>query len=628
MDRTHRALCALNRLAFRLTLLAAICAGKFARAQTPLPPLQDYLRPHAADKLRSTEASLYAVPWRANARTISAYDALQGVAASYNGIGTMTLEQHTAIMKQLALAGVKRLRIGFNYPTYITKDWKSPPEQDLAAMRTFFGACKAAGIRPCVGFDHIPPMGKADSDELLHWWHLDWDEKTQSWREMGWNTELMPVGEVGSEKFKAYLDKQYDSLKFVLDAARTAGFTDKQAYDLELGQGLWWGGPARNKPLPSTDLTALRPGGRIYEFEHGMMKKARDDGFIEPTFWMGQTHHMFDEMPDEEVAPEAAGWNFSFWSQGMPARIDEWFEKVADRWPQRAREIDPQGMYDVPQQKGWGGDSPLYPPLSFREGTPPDMILARPEGWIADRSRHESLIDVLMRTKHKVGITSLVPPGKIPDAAPGRQKDLDVKMIGLPRMMAFWLNQGVSFMISQSMLDRASLTGGTEGAQVDAAAFRYQDSPRLVMLRRICDFLGGANARPVAKLRNLSFQFALESDPVLIGPSRKAATTQESAGEPAGPALAASDAVALLPFQVDEQTYVVAAYVVTPNIGQPLTPVKMTLRIDQRIADDVKLQRLTADAPAQAEIVERGDGWTTIALPVCDEVTWIRFAVK
>jgi len=48
--------------------------------------MQDYLKPGELDPLPEGAASLYKFPWRSNVRTVSAYQALQGVGVYYKHV--------------------------------------------------------------------------------------------------------------------------------------------------------------------------------------------------------------------------------------------------------------------------------------------------------------------------------------------------------------------------------------------------------------------------------------------------------------------------------------------------------------------------------------------------------------
>jgi hypothetical protein len=583
----------------RLLVLASTPDGALdavralAKTRGHEPKLASYARPGELDPLPAGTASLYKTPWRSNQRTVSAAKALEGVGVYYKHVpGNWTLEEHTSVMKQMAAAGVRRLRLAPHHAIYITKDWKAPKDQELASLRNELRASMAAGIRPCIVFVHIPPVGKPGTRELQDWWRQG---------------ELMPAGEVGSGEFKAYLDKTYEALLFVLKEARDAGFREPNSYDLEMGQNLWWGAPACPRPLPSTGLEALRPGGRIYEFDRALCQRLRSDGFAEPTLWWGETHHHFEDCRDDEVPPECVGRAISIYSA--------WTGTVPDAWLTRGMYEKPPGPNDV-----W----PLRPPLRFLEGEPPRLVLARPETWMADRTRRDSLIELIQKSKTPICITSLgTVPGEIPnrsdtsdrsDRSDFRPDGWQLKQRALTRSLAFWLNQGAQFVLLHSAYEPGSKQRGEMAHslipnETNPATFRWEEAPPLVALKAFCN--GLKDAKPVAALTDLHFEYSLSPDPVLIPPK-----------------LRASDLVALLPFQLDENRFAVAAYVLTPNIGERLRPLRMTLRIDRRLADGgVLTLRPATQAEGIAAIVARDADSTRVCFDIHGDVTWLRFAI-
>ena len=576
----------------RLLLLASTPDGALnavkalERTSAPRAPrLCDYAAEGQLAPLPEGTASLYRTPWRAAARTASAHAALGGIGVYYKHVPHQWGEAgHTAVMKQMAACGVRRLRLAPHHAIYITKDWTQPKPRELAALRDELRSCKAAGIRPCVVFVHIPPLGRPGTRDLQDWWRQG---------------ELLPAGDVGSPEFKAFLEKTWLALKVVLDEARAAGFTNPLCYDLEMGQNLWWGAPAVPRPLPHTTLEALRPGGRIYEFDLALIRRLRAEGYAEPTLWWGQTYHYFERCTDAEVPEECAGRALSFYSA--------WTGTTNATWLTRRLFEKPHGPNDV-----W----PLRPPLRFLEGTPPTLVLAKPEGWMADRSRRDCLLELIGASAKPIVITSLgTVPGEIPRVGRSPLDGWQIKQRALTRTLAFWLNQGAPFVLLHSAYEPGSRRSG-EGMHslipnpIDPATFRWQEAPPLVALRHFADALKGA--KPVEKPRRLRFRYALSPDPVLIPPRQRA-----------------SDLVAILPFQLDERRFAVAAYVVTPNIADPLRPVRMTLEIGCPIsAKGVALRRPAVGMTGTALVLDRTDSTTTLSFDLHDHVTWLRFETE
>jgi len=557
-------------------LLAAGCA-----AQT----FVDYHKPGELEPLPEGTASLYKVPWRSNVRTVGAHEALEGVGVYYKHVPNWPLEQHVHVMKQMAAAGVRRLRLAPHLAIYISKDWAAPKPQELEVLRNELRGCKAAGIRPCVVFVHIPPIGKPGTRELQEWWRQG---------------ELLPAGEVGSEEFAAYLDKTYEALRFVLNEAREAGFADPDSYDLEMGQGLWWGAPAVPRPPPNTTLKDLLPGGRIYEFDVELIRRARKDGYVGPTVWWGQTYHHFEHCSDREVPAEAAGRSISFYSHWAGITTETWsagtlYDKrgaVEDVWPVR----------QAPR---------------FLEGTPPRMVLARPEGWMADRTRRDNLIGLLRASATPVAITSLgTVPADIPEADAGGLDGWQLKQRGLTRSLAFWLNQGARFVLLHSAYEskRDVDTHALIPYLPEPMKFTWRQSAPLTTLRAFTAALAGA--KKLQELDELAFRYSIQPNTVLI----------PAAGAPA--ALTARDAVALLTFQVDERKFAVAAYVVTPNVARPMPPATMSLEVDRRIRGDVAAIRPYTQSTGNAAVVRRGEKSTTLRFEIADDVTWLVFEVE
>src|SRR5262245_50215223 len=109
------------RLPRRLLRMTGTVALMLSLASPVTAAMQDYARTRELDPLPAGMASLYRVPWRANARTVSAYDALQGIGVYWKHIPpAWTLEQQTNVMRQLFAVGVRRMRIAPHLALNIT----------------------------------------------------------------------------------------------------------------------------------------------------------------------------------------------------------------------------------------------------------------------------------------------------------------------------------------------------------------------------------------------------------------------------------------------------------------------------------------------------------------------------
>jgi hypothetical protein len=145
-----------------------------------------------------------------------------------------------------------------------------------------------------------------------------------------------------------------------------------------------------------------------------------------------------------------------------------------------------------------------------------------------------------------------------------------------------------------------------QGQNLDT--FQWPQSRPLTVLHAWVNALG--DAKPVAgPLLAPRFRFAIEPDPILI------------AGTGNGQPLRASDAIALLPFQLDAKRLAVAAYIVTPDITKPLPTLKLTLQVDQALRA-VTARRPLEPARQQAKIRNRDRHGTTLTGEITDDVTW------
>jgi hypothetical protein len=223
----------------------------------------------------------------------------------------------------------------------------------------------------------------------------------------------------------------------------------------------------------------------------------------------------------------------------------------------------------------------------------------------------------LRASKTPVAIPSLgVVPGAIADVGKSPFDGWQIKQRGLTRTLAFWLNQGAAFVLIHSAYEPGRpLAGEMEHSliphPIEPESFRWQEAPGLLTLRAFCDGLEGA--RPIEKPTSLRLRYALEPNPALIP------TT-----EPANP-MRASDLVALLPFQIDQTRFAIAAYVATPNVAERMAPVKITLQIDKPSDEAPTILRPFNCVKVKARLAKRNQDATTVSFDLYDDVTWLRF---
>jgi len=588
--------------------------------------MQAYQKDGAVKAMTEGKACLYGTPWRNNVRTVSAIDARDGVGIYYKHcpVPQWGEEANTHVLKEMAAAGCKRIRIAINHGMYINGEWTAPSDDEQKEMDYTFRGCKAAGIRPTATFVHIPAMGTGDA--MHTWWHK------------GWNKGLMPIGKgvPGDEEYDAYFEKVYAGLEAIARSAREAGFTEPGSYDLEMGQNLWWGFPA-SRPFPGLTEDMVKPGGQVYEFEKALMERLRAAGYNEPTLWWSQSHHLTDRMNDADIPAVCDGGRAISIYSGYSGRTDDgWLGEDAelpigqprraptDEWPNRPAYtwIHHDPMWNGPAMAG--------------------MVISRPESYFADYTRHDNLLAVMAAGRKGLALTSLgVVPSDVPGAmvpepiegdvngrvrmvkAPGVD-GWDLKSRGLARALAFWLNQGSAYVLLHSAYEGESdeMSHALIPYMKDPAAFSWKQSQPLRAMHALASAFDGA--QKLDKITPLSFRYVLVGDAMLI--SQSPGTLNRM-----GP-LWASDAVVILPFQVTPTRYAVAVYVMTPNQLSRIDPLPMMLDISAVIAGEVKAlvpsRQIEYTMKANVERVRKNAPTSSVCFNVSDDVTMLIFDVQ
>ncbi|MCL2701727.1 MAG: hypothetical protein FWE88_08545 [Phycisphaerae bacterium] len=558
--------------------------------------LEEYAKDGQLTPPADGKASLYLTPWRSNVRTASAHKALAGFGVYYKHVPAWNIEESTAFMKQMKAAGVQRLRIAPHLSLLMVQTPEATvDERAVKGLVSELTGCFNAGIRPTVTFVHIPPMSGGD-------------ELAAQWAAASYIKTLMPWGKPGDDTYKAYFEKVYAGFKIVLDAAREAGFTKPGSYDLELGQNLYWGFPAQ-PPFPGLTMADLESGGIVWNFQKELLERAAKEGYKEATVLWGQSHHRFDALLRQRL-DSMAGWSISFYGTNLGVPGTETFIDNS-KWPARDR-------------------------LTFAEGTPPAVNLMKPEGWMADFSRRDNLIAFIKAAGDKrVAITSL---GVVPSDDPrlwietvndaggktyAKAAGVDgweIKTRSIVRTLGFWMNQGADQVLVHSAYEGKTdeMTHALIPFVEKPEDFRWENSRPLTAMHRLATAFDGAKPIADKNIKPLSFRYALAKDSVLIP------TIQED-GKP----LTASDAMTILPFQIDSKKYAVMVYVQTPDITKRLEPVTMTLSIDKVVKGDVKLiVPSNAAADGKAQVSQAKDNFTLVTFPVSDEATVLVFDVK
>jgi len=166
----------------------------------------------------------------------------------------------------------------------------------------------------------------------------------------------------------------------------------------------------------------------VYDFDRQLIERARAEGYREPVLYNSQCYHHFDRMNDREIVPGEVGRAISIYS-GWTGTIGKgWLgEKIEVAKPDGSKK-----MVTVNPTDAW----PVREALRFAEGRGPEMVLARPESYMADFTRHDNLIPLLKTSRFSVVIPSLgVVPSDIPGATveTGPEKEVSAFTSGSPR---------------------------------------------------------------------------------------------------------------------------------------------------------------------------------------------------
>jgi subtilase family serine protease len=188
----------------------------------------------------------------------------------------------------------------------------------------------------------------------------------------------------------------------------------------------------------------------------------------------------------------------------------------------------------------------------------------------------------------------------------------ELKARAMLRSALFWLNKGIRALWFYTDLDEGSfelLHPGVAELPLYPADPGVYFTPAMTALRNTREFFGDADFSGPA--RQLDVQLA-------------AADGQGGGiifeGDGTHPALTYQDVLAVLPFQSDERTFVLALYVMTRNALEKIAPVQFLIRVTNVDGDAVQVDYLDplGGVMLTAEVVDRTPDSVTVKVPVAD----------
>ncbi|MEA3216290.1 MAG: hypothetical protein QOJ19_2446 [Acidimicrobiia bacterium] len=610
-----------------LTVLATVAVPESASseanpASSQVHPVDPYIS-QQAQLSPVGKVSFYKQPWRAYQETVPATQFLAGIGINYNlPDGT----DDVAALNVLADAGIRSLRVELGWGTTVGWD-----DQLLDSMRQRIGTimqeAKRHGMTPMILLNandgapgpHIrsnptvrqaAPKGarrlvlsstqglvaersgissltnykmaevlftaiNGNTVELGEPLPIDLEAGAQIPVDTLKYSPLHPVGT------PAYEEAVAGWLRYVrasLDAVRAAGVDN---FEVEIWNELTFGSDflaIENYKGGSSEARDLHPGGRVWELARRTTEQVKKDYAGARVIW-GFSNTTFYEVPIKDLPPGTDGQSYHPYSTGRrryPDAVQVDQRKDFDFIPQGLNVALPEGVYQLAVTRESLIPHVLYPATR-------DQL--RPPGATAF-SHYFTEQGV---SPAEVGIT---------DA----RAAMEYKAKAVLRVLPFWLNKGITKL------------------ELYAA---YEDDPTGFGLLQ--DFRAPALSPPLQALRNLVTPFAgavpvAQTRPLTMKVWSTGDQPKVFDGDGNHPPLYYRDAFALLPFQVTESRFVVAAYVMGYDATQPPPPIDFQVRLanvqGERAAVSLYDPLTGAEAPMQ--LVARDRDSVTLKMTASD----------
>lgn len=610
-----------------LTALLALTAGA---AEFPITP---YVDPAQLD-CPWPKMSHYKQPWRGYLETRSGYDFLHGLGVNLH----IPADTDELAIRLLAETGIKAFRIEIGWGEM---SWDETQLNSESRMRRRLELCAQYGIRPTLllnahqgvpcplkffdrrlladapkrartlRLDNVKDLviGRSGVNGLSDYWAAEGlitaidTERGEVTLSKPLPKELRagqlpmatlkyaPLHPVGTAEFD---ETAAGWVKHALHICRLAEAAGVKDYDLEIWNELTFGTHFLNindyydqaaPKITQQQPDFLNAGGRCWELARrttDAVKRAFPRirviwGFSNTTFY----HCRIDKLP-----PGTDGQ--SYHPYGAATRA---FKGVQER-PDQAPLEGFVPTYEIRMMEGWLPTF-IQTECLIRHLRPDARLTTKAPG--VDRFYH-------YMTEHGV----LPPECGVNDEAGAWQ----LKALCATRSFCLWLNKGVDVLHYFVACDNQATGFGllpTNLKQLPAAA-RFDDvaTPPMRAIRNLARAFEGSV--PLAKPDTLSVEATS------LGPESRVFD-----GDATHPPLWHRDVLAVLPFQVNPQKHVVAAYVMTRDAVKPFPPETFRLKLAGVKGSRVDAVDVLSGAPISLQAKSAGEGRLEVTLPLTDK---------
>jgi hypothetical protein len=618
--------------------LLALSANTLAQEN----PVRPYVNPAQLD-CPMPKHSFYKQPWRGFLETRSGYEFLHGIGINYN----VPKNDETAV-RLLAEAGFKAFRIEIGWGSV---KWDESGINNESRYVKLLALCKQYGIRPTLllNANHgVPSPAKffnkklmaeakkgdtavtlADVKDIVPGYSglsglsgyiaaeviiTDVDAVTGKCTLSKPLPKDLPTDKPVSIATLKYLPffpvgtKQYEEsaagwLRYAHLVSQLAGNAGIEDFDVEIWNELSFGSRfvhATNyyDPAPFKETKDfLHPGGTCWELSRRTVEQVKKEYPKARCIW-GWSNTTFYHCPIKELPPGIAGQSYHPYGTGTR------------KFP--AEEADKN-----------------RPELNL-EGYTPTIEMRMPEGWAQEFYKTECLMRLLnpqarlanrpLNTEHFYHYMTehgVAPPEVGVTDAEGCWR---VKTMCALRSYCLWMNKGIDTLEYYCAWDK----------DVTGMGLMPVDMPKLAEGTKFEEVA----TPPMKAVRNLTRAFAgavaLEkTQPITVEATEIGEPRKIFDGDAMHPPLWQRDALAVLPWQINEQKFVIAVYAMTYDVTKPWAD--QSYRLGLAVFPDRDIEVACYDPMEDRNIaIEKNvaDGKVTVTLPVSDHPRLLEITIK